>query len=140
MKIYKIAQEEKPTKSIENVKNLIPEFITKAQNEYDKWNESDIDEYAGGGICHLIADQISEVLSNNDIICSTVSSDFEQHVYCVVQVKEGIYMVDIHHSTYETGGGFSWEKIPDITFEPNDIIIYKLDEDWNAWSKYVDYI
>ena len=125
-------------KSIEEVKALIPEFIKKAQIEYDNWDEKNIDEYAGGGICHLIADEISSVMWEHDIHNTTTTSTFEQHVYCVVKVKEGIYEIDIHHSTYETGGGFSWKKIPDIIFEPNDIIISQLSSDFDSWSDYVE--
>jgi len=132
---YKKAQEE-TLKSINDVKALMPRIIQVSQKEYDNWDEEDIDQYAGGGICHLIADAIVDVFYDNGIDSFTISSDFEQHVYCVVRVKEGIYQVDIHHSIYETGGGFSWNKIPDIIFEPSDITIYMIDTDPNNWENY----
>ena len=135
MNWYKKAQEE-TLKSINDVKALMPRIIQVSQKEYDNWDEEDIDQYAGGGICHLIADAIVDVFYDNGIDSFTISSDFEQHVYCVVRVKEGIYQVDIHHSIYETGGGFSWNKIPDIIFEPSDITIYMIDTDPNNWENY----
>ena len=128
---------EKPGKSIEDVNKLVPELIRKAQIEYDNWDESLIDVYAGGGICHIIAERFQEVFWNNDIENMTVSSDFEQHVYCVILVKEGIFAIDIHHSVYETGGGFSWKKIPDVIFEPNDITFYLITQDKNEWENFL---
>jgi len=137
MNFYKRAQQE-TLKSINDVKALMPRIIQVSQKEYDSWDEENIDEYASGGICHLIADAIANVFNDNGIDSFTISSDFEQHVYCVVRVREGIYQVDIHHSVYETGGGFSWNKIPDIIFEPSDITFYMIDHDPNNWSNYTE--
>ena len=137
MNWYKQTQQEN-LKSINNIKALMPRIIQVSQKEYDSWDEENIDEYAGGGICHLIADAIANVFNDNGIDSFTISSDFEQHVYCVVRVREGIYQVDIHHSIYETGGGFSWNKIPDIIFEPSDITIYMIDHDPNNWANYTE--
>ena len=41
--------------------NLKPEIAKVAQAVYDEWDENE-DEYAGGGICHLIADEIVSLL------------------------------------------------------------------------------
>jgi hypothetical protein len=147
MKIIRIAQfdyleedeeNKPPVKSIQDVKSSMSEIVNRAQKEYDLWDESDIDTYAGGGICHIIADAIVDVLSDKDIEVYSVSSNFEQHVYCIVRVIEGIYEVDIHHSTYETGGGYTWSKLPNIIFEDNDIFINRLDYDYDNVSEYVE--
>jgi len=33
--------------------------------------------------------------------------------------------VDIPPYTYETGGGYNWKKIPDVTFDASDIVFYR---------------
>ena len=118
-------------RSIEEVKQLLPKLSFVAQKVYDNWDEQDRDTYAGGGICHLIADDIVSFFWSlkPEIPASTVSSDHEQHVYSVIQVQEGVYMIDIHHSIYEIGGGFTWKKIPGVQFEPNDFTVYKISGD-----------
>ena len=108
---------------------LRPNIAHAAQLVYDKWDEEDIDTYAGGGICHYIADAVCDVLSRKNIECSPVSSCHEQHVYVVARFIEGVYSIDIHHSNYETGGGFSWKKIHDVEFMPNDIDFYRISPD-----------
>ena len=125
-------------KSINDVKVLIPNIVDVAQREYNEWDESNVDVYAGGGICHFIADQIASILIDHGIECFTQSSSFEQHVYCIVQVREGIYVVDIHYSIYETGGGFSWNKRPDVSFDDNDITISQLSGDFDDISEYIE--
>lgn len=124
-------------KSVADIKNARRELIKVAQHEYDQWDESDVDTYAGGGICHIIADAMAGVLIDHGIECSTVSSDMEVHVYVVAQVKEGVYLVDIPYSTYETGGGYSWKKIADVVFNERDIVIDRLDADPNEYEKYL---
>lgn len=114
--------------SIDQVKQHFSELITVAQKVYDEWDE-DVEEYAGGGICHLIADEICNVLQHNGYNCVTVSSSHEQHVYCVIQVKEGVYSIDIPYHYYETGGGFSWKKIQEVQFSPDDITLYRITSD-----------
>lgn len=124
--------------SINKIKSLAPKIAKAAQAVYDKWDEEDRDTYAGGGICHLIADSIVDLLYSARIECQTVSSSYEQHVYTVAKVKEGVYSVDIPHSLYENGGGFSWTKIPDVEFDPRDVELYRIDGDPKSYPQYVD--
>jgi hypothetical protein len=42
-------------------------------------------------------------------------------------MKEEAYEIDIHPSTYETGGGYDWKKIPDVVFDGDDIFIGRYD-------------
>jgi hypothetical protein len=124
--------------SVQDVRALIPLLVEAAQHTYDEWDEEDIDTYAGGGICHLIADEFSDILNSHGINCCTVSSTFEQHVYCTIQVREGIYNVDVPYSYYETGGGFSWHKRPDIQFDESFIVIDRLSSDPSEFDAYTD--
>jgi hypothetical protein len=51
--------------------------------------------------------------------------------------KEGVYLIDIPYEVYETGGGYTWKKIPDVEFSKSDIVIRKLDGDYNSFKDYV---
>jgi len=107
-------------------------FVKAAQDQYDSWeqDESGYDHEVGyGGICHLIAEDIVDIITDHipKVLCSTISSNFEQHVYVAVAIKRDdeweCYTVDIHHSFYETGGGFHWTKLPDVEFEESMVSI-----------------
>lgn len=126
MRLYEI-EEQLP--SLASLKQLAPEIVKVAQDAYDAWDEDNRDAYAGGGICHIIADAIVNVLSDHNITATTQSSSHEQHVYVVAKIDNGVYMVDIHHSIYERGGGFTWYKVPNVVFEPSDITFYRISGD-----------
>lgn len=132
---------EQHTKSINDIKGLIPSMVLAAQNEYDEWDQSDPenDWLNGGGICQEIAEAIAGVLNNHGIEAMTVDSDGmgEQHVWTVVRVVEGIFGVDIDPLKYETGGGYTWKKRPGIKFDNRSIDIYQMDDvDWDEMGKY----
>lgn len=118
------------------------ELASAAQKEYDAWEQDENgynEELGTGGICHLIADELINVLNKHGIWdVTTVSSSYEQHVYLVGKFKEGVYLIDIHWSVYEQGGGFSWKKLPDIVFDESDITIRGLDSNPRNFSQYVD--
>ena len=109
-----------------------------AQSVYDSWDESNVDEFANGGICHLIAEEISSDLFAHGIENSTVSSNFEQHVYVVAKLEDGVYEVDVPHSLYERGGGFSWTKVPGVNFTREDVVVRRLDGDPESFTDYID--
>jgi hypothetical protein len=112
-----------------------------AQKVYDSWyqDEEGFDEmYAGGGICHDIAGAIVDVIYKYipNVIAGTVNpSCGENHVWTMVALESGDenedegddrgegYVVDIPYYVYEKGGGYSWTKIPDVEFSPEDITI-----------------
>jgi hypothetical protein len=121
------------------------EMAQAAQKVYDQWyqNEEGFDEmYGGGGICHDIADAIVGVIYDHipNVIAGTVNpSCGENHVWTMVALEqeekdenedqgEG-YVVDIPYYVYEKGGGYSWTKISDVEFSPEDITISFVDPD-----------
>jgi len=109
----------------QKIKSILPKLTKKAQEEYDRWDEENIDEYAGGGICHILADEFVDIFNQNNIDASSLSHPFKQHVYVVVfdtENKKAI-TVDLPEYVYETGGGFSWKKVEDVEIEPSDFII-----------------
>lgn len=64
-------------KSIKDAQALGVQLISRAQVCYDEWDESDIDTYGGGGICHLIAEAMVDVLLEAGIDAQTTDSNFE---------------------------------------------------------------
>lgn len=129
---------EYPLNSIEDVRRLSPQLVKAAQSVYDDWNADDeYDELNGGGICHLIVDEMLGVLGSIRNIYS-VSSSHEQHVYIVGAFSEGIYSIDIPYGIYETGGGFSWKKVEGVVFEPSDLHFYKISGDPREIRDYID--
>ena len=125
--------------SIKEIEKLRPQLVKAAQKVYDAWqvDEDGYDWQVGkGGICHLIADAFTEVIPS-DFEITSVSSDHEVHVWIAVLAEDGIYKLDIPHEIYETGGGYNWEKIPDVEFEPNDITIEHI-ASVDEWDNYVE--
>ena len=134
-------EEDESLKSVKDIQALLPQIIAAAQTQYDVWDQSnpDTDELCGGGICHLIADEIAGVLNQNGIDATTVSAQIgEQHVWTVAKVKEGVYEIDIPPSVYETGGGYTWQKTSDVRFDEGDIIIGRLSSDPKDFKNYTD--
>ena len=129
--------------SISEITDVVKDEMVKvAQEQYDAWKQDhngQNDELGSGGICHLIADDLINVLYRHKIEnVQSVCSNYEQHVYVVGQFKEGIYEIDIPYDVYETGGGYTWKKIPDVKFSRNDIVISRLSSDPSEYNNYVD--
>ena len=114
------------------------EMAEAAQKVYDRWEQGENDELNGGGICHLIADEVAYILSRANITVATQCSSYEQHVYCIAQFREGIYEIDIPYSSYERGGGFTWTKLPDVQFDSSFIVVSRLDSDPGNMNQYVE--
>jgi len=116
--------------------SLRPLLAQAAQQVYNEWEvmpgqELD-DELNGGGICHIIAEKLAEVIDSNIPGVSVMTIDSQgmgdQHVWTVAWDENnldypGAYHVDISPYTYETGGGYNWKKIPNVVFSANDISI-----------------
>lgn len=127
-----------PLPTLADAMALTPELAAAAQKVYDDWDEDNIDEYAGGGICHFIAEEMVSIFDNHDIEAASVSSSHEQHVYAVIKVEEGVYTVDISYGLYERGAGFSWTKIPNVVFAPDFVDFYRVSVDPNDFEEYTE--
>ena len=116
------------------------ELIKAAQSVYDDWDDGLVEELNGGGICHLIADEMVNVLSNHGVEnVATVSAAIgEQHVYVVAAFEEGVFEIDIPPGVYETGGGYSWSKREDVVFEVGDLVVSCIDGDPSTFENYID--
>jgi hypothetical protein len=128
----------KPSQGLEQ---LAPTMAQAAQQVYNSWtqDEEGLDEELGhGGICQDIAEAMSSVLSANGYDAATVSAQIgEQHVWVIAQTSDGVYEVDIPPSLYETGGGYTWKKIPDVVFDESYIHIGRLTPDPGEFEQYL---
>lgn len=122
-------------KTLQELTQHIPQLVNLAQEEYDGWSqdENGYDELVGnGGICHLIAEQIANHLSNKDFPITTHSLDTEVHVICLIALQDGVYKIDVPHRLYERGGGYNWTKINNVVFDESSIFISRIGtlKDW----------
>jgi len=111
---------------------LRPIIIAAAQRVYDTWEPDDeYDDFSGGGICDAISSEISSILAGAGIDSTEGGQDGDDHSFVIAYDRRFAYVVDIHHSTYESGGGYSWQKIPGVIFQPEDVQIFEVDRpDW----------
>ena len=103
------------------------QMAAAAQTVYDEWaqDEEGLDEqFGGGGICDEVQRAIADVISSN-IDCELEDGGWEgdDHANLIASRGNESYLVDIPAHTYESGGGMSWRKIPDVTITAGDIII-----------------
>ncbi len=127
----------------QKIKSLIPKLVEAAQKIYDEWDQDEdghSEDNGFGGICHLIADEFCSVLSNiPDTYISTHNPMMgENHVWAFVLNKEEGFVVDIPPHVYETGGGYTWQKIPGVTFDASDIYIDSVNPDDMLSSEELD--
>jgi len=123
--------------------NMTGDLAAVAQKVYDEWqvdpNQPENDDLCGGGICHLIADEMVGHLSDKGIEATTVSSQIgEQHVWVVAKLADGVYSIDIPPGTYETGGGYSWQKIPDVTIDKRDVVVDLVSPNPEKFTEFTD--
>jgi len=111
-------------------------FARAAQGVYDAWDQDDegMDaEYGVGGICHDIASAMVDVVYENLDGIEAYTQDSggmgEQHVWMVAHDDEQAFIVDIPPGVYESGAGYQWTKLLNITIEPEDVIVEELDRE-----------
>ena len=122
--------------------NIKRELAATAQQVYDEWqqNEEGYDEeLGGGGICHIIADGMIDVLCDHKIYNLQTQCTDQPHVYLIGKFKEGIFTIDIPYYVYESGGGWSWKKKPDVKFDVRHVVVWRLDPSYRKWKKYTEY-
>jgi len=77
------------------------------------------------------------VISKHGFDCTDLSHDSMVHVSVLVKTAEGVAEVDIDPYRYETGGGYSWEKIPDVQFDPEDVSIHIINRDPQVFDQHL---
>ena len=122
------------------IRSLLPKITSAAQRVYDDWqqDEDGLDEELGdGGICHMIADAIVGLANDAGVMSIAVASTHDVHVYTVMRLASGVWLVDIRPHVYERGGGYRWKKIAGVVFEPGDVTVEHLDRDPSQFRDYV---
>lgn len=111
---------------------LRPQLAAAAQTVYDSWEpEDEYNEFGSGGICDAIANSFGDILSHHGIDYTEGGHDGDDHAYLIAYNDKEAYVIDIPYSTYETGGGYSWSKVNDVQFSPDDVTIAEVDRpDW----------
>lgn len=123
---------------------ILVQMAQAAQAVYDRWevDEDGLDpDLGGGGICQDIADVIQGILQHVGVDAIVMDSNgmVEQHVYVMAKFQEGVYEIDIHPSVYETGSGYSWQKIPDVEIQPSDISVSRWSKNPEDFDRLEDY-
>jgi len=106
------------------------EIARVAQIVVDQWevDEDGVDDvYGGGGCCDEVAKEISDVLANQGFSLVDGGQDGDDHAYVIAHNGDEAFAVDIHPEVYETGGGYSWTKIPGAKIDPADVMIDRMD-------------
>jgi len=111
---------------------LRKKMVKKVQEIYDDWQGENDPEFGYGGICDQISNAIADVIVSNleDVNITEGGQEGDDHSYIIAYNDEEAYEVDIPPSIYEKGCGYRWEKIPDVKFGEDDIIIYPIDRKW----------
>ncbi len=126
-----------------DLKSLSGAFAEAAQRVYDRWdqNEDGLDEELGhGGICHLIADAMLDVLVDRfpDTPATTRSLSTEVHVDLVAATHDGVVCIDIPWSVYERGSGYVWTKLPGVRMDARHVALDLIDSDPRRMTDYVE--
>lgn len=128
IKSFKVVsqQEQKGNYLYKQLVTLKPNMASVAQKVYDEWNPED--EFDTGGICDIIANEISDVIALNisDISIEEYGQEGDDHAALIVSLGNERYVVDIPAYVYETGGGYNWKKIPNVIISANDVVIERI--------------
>lgn len=128
-------------KTFDELNQLKSKIAECGQIQYDQWSQDEqgYDHEVGvGGICHLIVDEIIKLLDKHQFESLSYSLDSEVHVVTVVQLKEGVFILDIPYQYYEKGGGYQWKKIPNVIFDETFVTISKISSDPQYFETYKD--
>jgi 2'-5' RNA ligase/GNAT superfamily N-acetyltransferase len=123
---------------------LRPQMAQVAQGIYDDWDSGgyrsseggDI-EFGEGGICDSIAREIGGIIASKirDVEVTDGGQDGDDHAWTIAYRGKEVYGIDIPHTLYERGGGYSWTKVPGVTFSADDVEIFPLDVDPSEFAK-----
>lgn len=102
--------------------SMRPRLAEAAQEVYDAWDVED-----GFGICDQIANAMAGVLFDIEgIEIDEGGWEGDDHAYLIVRRDGEAYEIDIPYYIYEKGGGYSWQRIDDVKFTPDDVVITRL--------------
>lgn len=119
----------------QQLSRLRPLMAQAAQLIYDQWDQSgeEGDLQSGfGGICDEISRAIGGVIVENipDVDITDGGQEGDDHAYLIAYNDTEAFAVDIPPNVYETGGGYSWQKVQGVRFQPNHVLIEPVDRQW----------
>lgn len=116
------------------LEGLKPQLAKAAQKVLDEWeqDEEGFDcELGGGGACDLVSSAMSDVIYDKlpDVEIVPGGQEGDDHAWIVAYRPSSreAFGVDIPPGAYETGGGYSWTKIPDAKVSARDVDISPVD-------------
>ena len=109
---------------------LKPQMAQAAQEVYDQWDDDYVEFMGQGGICDEIAREIGDVIASSiyDVDIAEGGQEGDDHAWIIAYNNSEMYGVDIPHSLYEVGSGYSWQKIDGVIFSPNNIEIWPIND------------
>ena len=114
----------------ERLISIAPSLAAAAQKVYDAWEQIDgyDEELGAGGICQDIAAAMSQAMDENGFehVLSVSSAVGENHVFLVALLDDGIFEVDYPYSQYEQGSGYVWQKVPNVEFKAEHVIVERI--------------
>jgi hypothetical protein len=139
---YRKSQNKDEDSQILDKINLLKNVIASAaQKVYDKWDPSDVETYADGGICNLIAPEIANVIQKafpEYIVITSILEDPNHEFVQLIKVSEDefytesldrevtVFDIDIPYYIYEISKGpYCWKKIENIQFDTSVVSIEK---------------
>lgn len=109
------------------LQSLRGSIANAAQSVYDDW---DVDGGwdPGGGICDSVCQEMESVIHSKlgNVETRMGGWDGDDHAWLIVYNAKHAFGVDIPPHVYETGGGYSWEKIPGVKISAEDVAIWEI--------------
>lgn len=107
------------TSLLADLKALRPLMAQAAQGIYNEWDDAE-----GFGICDEIQSEMAGVIGEHiEANIEDGGHDGDDHAFLIVSRGNERYWVDIPSRVYESGGGYSWKKIPGVVIQPSDVVI-----------------
>jgi len=118
-----------------SLEQLRAQMAQAAQAVYDEWEQDEEgmdEEFGSGGICDQISSALASVIVTalEGVEIAEGGHDGDDHAWLIAYNHNEAYAVDIPHQMYEAGGGYSWTKVPDVQFTPEDVTIDSIPVEW----------
>jgi hypothetical protein len=127
---------------IKFLESLFPKFISAAQEVYEEWEQDGdgySEEYGSGGICDVIASRMADVFNEScgdefgEWFATTYYKESECHtdILVVNSYMEEVLEVGLPPYHYESGGGYTWRKLPNVTLSKDMLTIVDISWAYN---------
>ena len=117
----------------DKVKSKIASAANKVLEDWQPDEEGFDEVFGGGGACDTICREINDVLIESlpdSVEIYDGGQDGDDHAWTIAYDGESnkAYGVDIPPGTYETGAGYSWQKIEGAKVKPSDVQVWEIPE------------